>query len=107
MNLDHIAIKSENIKESIEWYKENLEAEVIYEDETWGLASICGTKVAFVLEEMHPPHMCFEVTNEKRKELELEHELFKYHRDGSAYLYVKDNVGNTVEFLVWPEKTKM
>ena len=103
MKLEHIAIKTDNIKESIEWYQENLEAEMLYEDETWGLVSIHGTKVAFVLDSMHPPHICFEVTDEKRKELELVHELFKYHRDGSAYLYMKDNARNTVEFLVWPE----
>tara|TARA_R110001592_G_scaffold54449_4_gene166644 strand:- start:1206 stop:1520 length:315 start_codon:yes stop_codon:yes gene_type:complete len=103
MNLDHIAIKSDNIRDSIEWYSKNLDAEIVYEDETWGMVTVQGAKIAFVLETMHPPHLCFEVSKDKKDQLELEYEPFKYHRDGSSYLYIKDTAGNTIEYLVWPE----
>ena len=103
MNFDHIAIKVNNIQESIDWYKENVKVEVLYQDETWCLLKAGGAKVAFVLEDMHPPHLCFEVDKETKQELELKHQLsFKSHRDGSEYIYVKDNCENFIEFLYWP-----
>lgn len=104
MSLDHIAVKSDNISDSIKWYQDNLDAEILYEDETWGMVTVYGTKIAFVLEDMHPPHLCFEVSKNKKAQLELEHEPFKYHRDGSSYLYIRDAAGNTIEYLVWPDK---
>jgi len=102
MRMDHIALKSNNIKETIAWYQDNLPVEILYQDETWALVAINGLKVAFVLEAMHPPHLCFEIDLEKKNELELQYEKFKYHRDGSLYLYVKDINDNTIEYLYWP-----
>ena len=103
MKMDHIALKSNDIKETVSWYQENLSADILYQDETWALVQVNCFKIAFVLETMHPPHICFEIDLEKKNELELEHEEFKHHRDGSAYLYVKDINSNVIEFLYWPD----
>lgn len=104
MKMHHIAITVQNIKESIDWYTENLNAEVLFEDKTWGLVSVNGFKIAFVFKDMHPPHLCFEIDEETKDELSLKYEKeFKAHRDGSEYIYVPDISGNTIEFLYWPD----
>ena len=103
MKFDHIAIKVNNINETVDWYRENLEANILYQDETWALAKVSNIKVAFVLEDQHPPHLCFEIGKDKKEELKISHSEFKYHRDGSEYIYIKDNNDNTIEFLYWPE----
>jgi len=101
-------MKVNNIEETVEWYKDNLKADVKYQDDTWALVSIEGFKVAFVLEEMHPPHLCFEINKEEKPELEVKYnKTFEKHRDGSEYLYVKDVSGNYIEFLYWPEIINM
>lgn len=103
MKFDHLAINVYNIQESIDWYLGHLGGEILYQDETWGLISVGGMKLAFTLEEQHPPHLCFEIEDKDKESLTVKYGDFGWHRDGSEYLYVKDNSGNTVEFLMWPK----
>jgi catechol 2,3-dioxygenase-like lactoylglutathione lyase family enzyme len=103
MNFDHVALISESIEKSIEWYVEKWGAEILYQDETWGLISIGKSKIAFVTPNQHPAHICFEI-NEEFIANKLSGETFKGHRDGSSSCYVRDPDGNFLEFLYWPKQ---
>ena len=103
MKFDHIARTSKDIHRTVAWYVDNLDAEIIYKDDTWGLVSVAGVKIAFVVPEQHPPHICFEVDDEYI-EKNLSHKIFKTHRDQSSSCYIKDIDGNHIEFLKWPKK---
>ena len=104
MKFDHVALVSKNIRDSVDWYIEKLGAEELYADETWGLVSVAGLKVAFVTKGQHPPHICFEV-NKDYIASNLSGCKFKKHRDGSKSCYISDIDGNHVEFLKWPKKS--
>ena len=105
MNFDHVALISKNIKRAIEWYVEKWNAEILYQDETWGLIKIGESKIAFVSPHQHPAHICFEIDEEFITK-KLAKETFKGHRDGSSSCYIRDPDGNFLEFLYWPEKGK-
>ena len=93
-----------DIYKSVEWYQKNLDAECLYMDDTWGLVSISGTKIAFVVATQHPPHICFEVDHDYVHK-KLGHKKFKKHRDGTESCYITDCDGNFIEFLKCQKKT--
>ena len=96
--LDHVALNVDNINSSASWYKENLGADVIYEDDSWAMLKVGESKIALTVASQHPPHLGFEV-----KELsDIPSNSPSYHRDGSAYHYVTDPDGNTIEFVYYP-----
>lgn len=101
MKFDHVALISKSIKNSIQWYKENLGAEVLYADDTWGYMLVGGVKIALVVKQQHPPHICFEV-NEDFILKNLKNKKFKKHRDGTESYYTKDIDGNFIEYLKCP-----
>ena len=105
MTFDHVALVSKNIKKSVTWYVEKWNAEILYQDETWGLIKIGETKIAFVSPHQHPAHVCFEI-NEEFIVKNLPNKTFKGHRDGSSSCYVRDPDDNFLEFLYWPDKEK-
>tara|TARA_Y100000992_G_C20908862_1_gene324504 strand:+ start:121 stop:468 length:348 start_codon:yes stop_codon:yes gene_type:complete len=105
MKFDHIAVISNNIRQSVDWYSKNWNAEVLYLDETWGLVRLNDVKIAFVTPSQHPAHICFEVDEEFIAK-NLETKTFKPHRDGSSSCYIRDIDGNFLEFLYWPNKKK-
>lgn len=98
MKLDHVAINVESIDSSIEWYSENLESEILYQDESWAMLKVGQTKIALTVASQHPPHLGFSV--ESVGDIPCKNP--KYHRDGSAYHYIKDPDGNTIEFVYYP-----
>jgi catechol 2,3-dioxygenase-like lactoylglutathione lyase family enzyme len=100
MRLDHIAINVSNIANSASWYTENLGAEVIYADDTWAMLETGETKIALTLDGHHPPHVGFSVSDIN----DIPCDDPDYHRDGSAYRYVKDPDGNTIEFVYYPKR---
>jgi catechol 2,3-dioxygenase-like lactoylglutathione lyase family enzyme len=102
MKFDHVALISNNIKNSVNWYVENWGAEIIYLDETWGYISIGGSKIAFVTPQQHPAHICFEIDHDFIDK-KLCDKTFKGHRDGSSSCYLRDPDGNFLEFLYWPK----
>ena len=83
-----MAIPSNNIAESIQWYQIKLGATIIYQDNTWGMIECGGQKIAFVSPQQHPPHLAFRVSKE---ELEAESKQagvgIDQHRDGSRGIY--------------------
>ena len=107
MKIDHIAISSTNIDESVSWYKQFLEdTEVLYQDETWAFLKSGKIKFAFVMPGQHPPHFAVRVETEEHEAF-LKHtfptQRWKKHRDGSLSFYAKDTSGNMVEFIKYEE----
>jgi len=99
MKFDHVALKSNNIKRSVKWYKDNLRnVEVIYEDETWAAIKAHGIMIAFVMPHQHPPHVCFSINDNNKNN--FKDKKFKKHRDGTEFCYISDPDGNTIEFLI-------
>ena len=91
--IHHIAIQVQDISKSVEWYKNNFDVKVSYQDETWAMIDFENTSLALVKPEDHPFH--FAIENE---EAENYGELTK-HRDGTASVYIRDIDGNNVEML--------
>jgi catechol 2,3-dioxygenase-like lactoylglutathione lyase family enzyme len=79
---DHIALNVENIDRAVEWYKNKLNANVKYKDNTWAMLEIGSTNIALTLPSQHPPHVAFSVENIDN----MPNELIKEHRDGSKYV---------------------
>jgi catechol 2,3-dioxygenase-like lactoylglutathione lyase family enzyme len=103
MTFDHVALISKDIKRAIDWYVNRWNAEILYQDETWGLIKVGESKIAFVSPHQHPAHICFEI-DEKFISEQLPGETFKGHRDGSSSCYIRDPDGNFLEFLFCPPK---
>jgi catechol 2,3-dioxygenase-like lactoylglutathione lyase family enzyme len=94
--LDHIAINVTDIQKSILWYVENLRAVIEYQDDTWAMLDIAGSKIALTISKQHPPHIAFTVEDIK----DVDHPKY-FHRDGSEYCYIKDIDDNTIELITW------
>tara|TARA_B100000965_G_C18920198_1_gene468453 strand:+ start:59 stop:361 length:303 start_codon:yes stop_codon:yes gene_type:complete len=91
--IHHIAIQVKNISDSVNWYKQNFDVEVTYQDETWAMIDFENTSLALVIPEEHPYHFAIESSNAGSYG-----ELIK-HRDGTASVYIKDIDGNNVEMI--------
>ncbi len=96
--IDHIAINVQNVKNSAEWYQNNFGFEIKYIDETWAMLELGNQKLALTIPGQHPPHIAIRVNSLN----DFPNGEFKYHRDGSAYLYDKDPDGNVVEYIHYP-----
>ena len=92
MKIDHIALQVNDIKESVEYYK-NYGSRVLYQDDTWALLNYDNISLALVLPNMHPPHIAFEKTNAE------DYGKLKKHRDGTSSVYINDPSNNSVEIL--------
>ena len=103
---DHIAIRTEDVAVSIEFYKKHFDGvEILYEDQTWGLLRVGGIKIALVTSGEHPPHISFKVYTKKELEeyaAEMKGKIM-LHRDKSESFYFKDSSGNAVEIVWYPE----
>ena len=97
IELDHVALTVSNIAKSIEWYRENLQADVLYEDETWALLKVGNSKMALMTGNKHKPHVAFR--QEDLSQFEIEE--IGIHRDGVAYVYKEDPDGNCIECVCY------
>ena len=95
--IHHIAIQVESIAKSVDWYKENFDITVSYQDETWAMIDFENTSLALVIPEQHPFHFAIE-----SKDAESYGQLTE-HRDGTASIYIKDIDGNNVEMIKLPD----
>ena len=95
--IHHIAIQVESIAKSVDWYKENFDITVSYQDETWAMIDFENTSLALVIPEQHPFHFAIE-----SKDAGSYGELTE-HRDGTASIYIKDIDGNNVEMIKLPD----
>jgi catechol 2,3-dioxygenase-like lactoylglutathione lyase family enzyme len=106
IQFDHIAITSENISDSLAFYKHHFpEAVILYEDKTWGFLKIGDLKLALVTPGEHPPHICYRVDSkeELQKYAEESRGEIKIHRDKSESFYLSDPSGNAIEIIWYPE----
>src|SRR5437868_288754 len=108
LTFDHIALSVPKIQEAVQFYRREFpDAAVLYQDETWASVQLGSLKIAFVLEEQHPPHMAFRT--DSREELEqLASEIkapVMLHRDGSESFYQTDPGGNAIEVIFYPPES--
>ncbi|MCA9029491.1 MAG: VOC family protein [Planctomycetaceae bacterium] len=92
-SLHHVAIRVNDIAESVQWYRDNFACEIGYQDATWALLNFANTSLALVIAEQHPPHIGF-ATDKAESVGNL-----KTHRDGTRSVYIEDPSGNAVELL--------
>ncbi|MBK9169334.1 MAG: VOC family protein [Bryobacterales bacterium] len=91
--IDHIALPSADIAATVEWYKNNFQCSVVYQDPTWAMLEFGNIKLAFVTPGQHPAHIAF-----VRENAEAFGPL-KTHRDGTRSTYAADPGGNTIEIM--------
>ncbi|HEX8843250.1 MAG TPA: VOC family protein [Pyrinomonadaceae bacterium] len=103
--VDHIAVKSEDLKQDVEGYERiGFRLETLYDD--WAmLRDARGFGVALLAPgSKHPPHMGLRV--ETREALDeaaaREGRPVKEHRDRSVSFYTKGVGGNAVEVIYYP-----
>ena len=100
MEFDHVAVPSNDIAGSVEWYRSKLGASVLYQDKTWAFMNVGGTKVALVTPTQHPPHVAVRVSEaELQRAAEAAKIAIDTHRDGTKGIYIHDPFGNAVELI--------
>ena len=91
--LHHVAVPVADIAEAVEWYREKFRCVVQYQDTSWALLAFGNVRLALVLPEQHPAHVCLEQRNAER------FGKLNVHRDGTRSIYIHDPAGNAVEIL--------
>ena len=105
---DHLALSVPAISDAVDFYsREFPQTRVLYRDDSWALLEVGGLKIAFVLEEQHPPHMAFRTdSREELEQLAQESEaVVNVHRDGSESFYHEDTGNNVIEVIFYPDKS--
>ena len=90
-HVDHLAIESKNISDSVKWYTNNFKCKIKHQDETWAFLKFDNIQIALVTPGQHPPH--FAIIDEEVANLDGK----KTHRDGINYIYEKDPDLNVIE----------
>ena len=101
LRLHHIAIQSDSIKNSIDWYTKHLQASILTQDEDWAMLIAGNTRIALTKTGTHPDHVCFLV--DSLEDFPCDKIDIKEHRDGSLYYYQQAPDGNVIEWLFWPK----
>jgi len=91
--IDHIAVESNDINKSVEWYSQKFECEIKHQDDTWALLGFDNISLALVTPGEHPPHIAIH-----DKKIIGSNER-KVHRDGIGYIYKEDPDTNVVELI--------
>jgi catechol 2,3-dioxygenase-like lactoylglutathione lyase family enzyme len=102
MKFDHVAVNVTDIARSVKWYKDTLDAKVLYSDDTWAFLSAGGIRIALTLEKEHPAHIAFHVGPKPSAEFLAK---AKTHRDGSVSRYIVDPDGNAIEWIYYTKRT--
>jgi catechol 2,3-dioxygenase-like lactoylglutathione lyase family enzyme len=101
--LDHVAIQTDDVASSIEYYARNFGAEVLYADSTWAFLKVGKGKLAMVTPSQHPPHIAFRVDESTlQSAADKAGKPIDRHRDGTTGIYVDDPSGNTIELICYP-----
>jgi catechol 2,3-dioxygenase-like lactoylglutathione lyase family enzyme len=104
MKFDHVAIPSNDIAASVEWYVSRFGAQVLFQDKTWAFLNLGGQKLALVTPSQHPPHVAIEVPEEQLAEASRAAGIpIDHHRDGTTGIYIHDPFGNAVELICYPK----
>jgi len=103
MRLDHVAVCSTDIDQSVKWYVQRFAATVLYQDKSWAFLQVGGNKLALVSPNQHPPHIAFSVTEQQLDEASAAFCIaIDKHRDGTRGIYLKDPSGNSIELICYP-----
>ena len=78
--IDHIAIQTKNIDDSVTWFLKKFKCSVIYQDDSWAMLEFENMKLALVLPDQHPPHIAISCVD-----IEEQGKPGK-HRDESEFL---------------------
>ena len=101
--LDHVAIQTEDVPDSVEYYIKNFDAEVLYADTTWAFLRVGPGKIALVTPSQHPPHVALRVDESTLAEFAARAgKPIDKHRDGTTGIYVDDPSGNVLELICYP-----
>ena len=95
--IDHVALVVPHINKAVEWYTQNTDCKVNYQDDTWAEIQYENVKLALVSPAEHPPHIAFIDENVKNG---------TKHRDGSESTYEHDFSGNIIERIKYPKKVQ-
>lgn len=91
--VDHLAIIVKDIGYSVNYYQENFNCKIKFQDSTWAMIQFENINLALVTEDEHPNHFAIvdpSIENDKN---------IKFHRDGIGYIYQQDPDGNYIELL--------
>jgi catechol 2,3-dioxygenase-like lactoylglutathione lyase family enzyme len=103
MRFDHVAVPSNDIAASVQWYVAKFSAKVLYQDKTWAFLEVGGQKLALVTPTQHPPHVAIEVSEAELAEASRAANIpIDRHRDGTTGIYIHDPFGNAVELICYP-----
>ena len=103
MTFDHVAVPSNDIAASVEWYRSKFGATVIYQDKTWAFLNVGGQKLALVTPSQHPPHVAVKVSEQELADAARAAGIaIDKHRDGTTGIYIHDPFGNAVELICYP-----
>jgi catechol 2,3-dioxygenase-like lactoylglutathione lyase family enzyme len=103
MQFDHVAIPSNDIAASVEWYRQKFAATVLYQDKTWAFLNVGGQKLALVTPSQHPPHVAIRVSDEALAQAAKAANVpIDRHRDGTTGIYLHDPFGNAIELICYP-----
>ena len=96
--IDHLALHTDDIKKSVDWYIKNFHCEILYQDDSWAMLEFENIKLALVLPEQHPFHFAVLKDDVENYGIPIK------HRDGSVSVYIKDRSGNNIEVLRYDYK---
>lgn len=96
--LHHAALRVKDVKTAVGWYTQRFRCEVEYQDATWAMLKFANVRLAFVLQEQHPPHVALLGDPAEFGEPQV-------HRDGTSSVYLKDPDGNNLEILALATET--
>ena len=96
-SIHHIAIQVDDIARAVDWYTEQFEVEVTYQDESWAMLAFANMSLALVLPGQHPAHFALE-----KQDAGLYGPLTR-HRDGTTSVYIADPFSNAIELIQLPE----
>lgn len=101
--LDHVAVPSNDIARSVNYYVENFGAQILYQDNTWAFLRVGQGKIALVTPTQHPPHVALRVDEATLDAAaKTAGKPVDSHRDGTKGIYVHDPDGNAVELICYP-----
>lgn len=102
--IDHIAVPSTDITQSVRWYVSKFGATVLFQDATWAFLQMGPVKLAIVTPTQHPPHVAVSCTEEQLDVAAREADVpIDSHRDGTKGIYLHDPFGNAVELICYPQ----